>query len=255
MLSHLPTTALTIPCDAGYLVLPPGTFPEVSEIVDEARAALSRSDEARPPEGKNRKRFLVNVLDARRLSHESAIVRLALRTDVLAAVSRYLGVVPLLTAVSVFHSDTVDAAPTSSQLHHCDGDDTTQIKIFVHCTDVDDRSGPLTVVEAARSREIRRRTRYQFRQRLTDAQVEEAWGPGADKAITGPAGTVAFVDTSRCFHYGSRVAPDAAPRLVTMIQYQTPYSFMLPRRYQDAVPFRHLLCPDLLPLQRLVLGE
>jgi len=47
----------------------------------------------------------------------------------------------------------------------------------------------------------------------------------------------------------------AGPRLVTMIQYQTPYSFMLPRSERASLPFRRLATPSLPPLQRLVLGE
>jgi hypothetical protein len=63
-----------------------------------------------------------------------------------------------------------------------------------------------------------------------------------------------FVDTSRCFHFGSRVAPGATPRLAAMIQYQTPYSFMLPAAAETAAPFRRLVNPSLSPIQRLVLG-
>lgn len=245
----------TIPRDAGFLVLPPSRFDEIPDVVSAARMTLLRYDEAAPLEGKNRKRFLVNVLDMASLTAQSPAIRLALREDILAAVSAYLGVVPFLTAVNVFHSDIVDGAPTSSQLHHCDGDDVTQVKVFVYCSDVDKRSGPLTVLDAAHSEIVRRQTGYQYRQRLTDAQVEAVVGSSREHAILGPSGTTAFVDTSRCFHFGSRVAIDAAPRLVTMIQYQTPYSFMLPTSAQASLPFRRLLGPSSTPLQRLVLGE
>ena len=53
-------------------------------------------------------------------------------------------------------------------------------------------------------------------------------------------GTVCFVDTTQCFHFGSRVESGTAPRLVTMIQYLTPSSFMLPRDHRHGSPFRHL---------------
>ncbi len=245
---------ITIPRHDGFLVLPPASFAETPAIVADARAALARYDETAPQEGKRRKRFLVNVLDANTLTSESPVVRFALRDDVLAAVARYLGVVPFLGAISVFHSDTVDAAPTSSQLHHCDGDDVTQIKIFIYCSDVDERSGPLTVLSAASSDRLRRSTAYQYRQRLTDQQVTDVLGAGREVPILGPAGTAAWVDTSRCFHFGSRVAPDAPPRLVTMIQYQTPYSFMLPTSAQASLPFRRFLGDALGPVQQLVLG-
>jgi hypothetical protein len=254
-LRRLPAPSFSIPEADGYLVVAPGRFDETAGIVSDARAALKAFDAATPPGGKNRKRFLVNVRDAATLTMESPVMRFALRDDVLAAVCGYLGMVPFLSTITVFHSDTVPGDPTSSQLHHCDGDDVTQVKIFVYCSDVDPPSGPLTVLDAASSARVRKAVGYQFRQRLTDQQVAGVLGPGADHAILGPSGTTAFLDTSRCFHYGSRVAPDAPARLVTMIQYQTPYSFMLPRSERASLPFRRLVTPALPPLQRLVLGE
>jgi len=255
ILTTLSRTDVDIPAQAGFVVAPPGRFPETAAIVNEARAALARYDAATPPAGKNRKRFLQNVLDASTLTLDSAILRLALRGDVLSSVSRYLGVVPLLTTISVFHSDTVAGDPTSSQLYHCDGDDVTQIKIFVYCTDVDAPSGPLTLLDAATTREVQRRTGYWYRHRLTDEQVQAAVETPQEHVILGPTGTTVFVDTSRCFHFGSRVAAGAPPRLAAMIQYQTPYSFMLPAAAETAAPFRRLVNPSLSPLQRLVLGE
>jgi hypothetical protein len=254
-LRALPPGGFAIDRHRGFLLLPPGQFHETPAVMAEAHAALARFDASAPVRGKARKRFLVNVLDPSALTLESAVMRFTLRDDVLAAVSRYLGVVPFLSAISVFHSDTVDGDPTSSQLYHCDGDDVTQVKVFVYCTDVDAGSGPLTVLDAATTSRVQQRTAYEFRQRLSDRQVEAVAGPAAAHAIVGPAGTTAFVDTSRCFHFGSRVAPDAPARLVTMIQFQTPYSFMLPASAQRTLPFRRLVTPSLGLLQRLVLGE
>jgi hypothetical protein len=255
VLATLEPTEFDISRQDGFVVVPPGRFQDTDGIVREARVALASYDAAAPPAGKNRKRFLQNVLDASSLTLDSAIVRFALRPDVLSAASRYLGVVPLLTTISVFHSDTVAGDPTSSQLYHCDGDDVTQVKIFVYCTDVDMPSGPLTLLDAATTLEVQRRTKYRYRHRLTDHQVREAVGTPLEHVIIGPAGTTLFVDTSRCFHFGSRVAAGAPARLATMIQYQTPYSFMLPPGAQSALPFRRLLSPSLSPLQRLALGD
>jgi hypothetical protein len=254
ILATLSRNEVEIPAQAGFMVAPPGHFPETNAIVDEARAALASYDAATPPAGKNRKRFLQNVLDASSLTLDSAILRFALREDVLSSVSRYLGIAPLLTTVSVFHSDTVAGEPTSSQLYHCDGDDVTQIKIFVYCTDVDVPSGPLTLLDASTTREVQRRTGYWYRHRLTDEQVRAAVGTLREHVILGPTGTTVFVDTSRCFHFGSRVAAGAPARLAAMIQYQTPYSFMLPAAAETAAPFRRLASPSHSPLQRLVLG-
>lgn len=251
----LPDGPLSIPIDAGYLVLPPASLAGVDAVVAQAREALARFDPAGDAAAKSKKRFLVNVLDRDALTLASPVMDFALRPDLLAMAARYLGIAPLLTSVSVFHSDAVEGVPRSSQLYHCDADDVTQVKIFVYCSDVDARSGPFTLIDAATTARIQKRTDYRYGSRLTDEQVRAAGGAAREHPIVGPSGTVAFIDTSRCLHFGSRVAPDAPPRLVTMIQYQTPYSFMLPFSYRSAAPFRRLLDPSLSVLQRLALGD
>ena len=246
---------IAIPADLGFIVVAPDRFPETAAIVADARAALDRFDGSGPRQGKNKKRFLQNVLDRETLTLDSAVLRFALRADVLAMVSRYLGVVPVLSTITVFHSDTTDGAPTSSQLYHCDGDDITQVKVFIYCSDVTPASGPLTVLDAKTTRQVQERTRYRFRDRLSDEKVRKAIGDATGHPILGPCGTTAFVDTSRCFHFGSRIAPDAPPRLVTMVQYETPYSFVIASGGERSLSFRRLITPSLTPLQRLVLGE
>ncbi len=183
----LPETPFAIPDAAGFLVLPPGQFEETSGIVDDARATLARYDQASPPDGKHRKRFLVNVLEPSTLVPSSPVVRFALREDVLAAVCRYLRAVPFLTAINVFHSDTVDGDLTSSQLHHCDGDDVTQVKVFVYCSDVDDRSGPLTVLDATSSGRVRRVAPVGHDDSVPDAVFVHAAELGPGLAAISPA--------------------------------------------------------------------
>lgn len=250
LLGALPATDLHLPPDTGLAIVSRARWPEVDEIVADATRIVAGLE--RPPEGaKGRKRFLQNVLDRSSLTLASPLMRLALRDDLLGAVAAYLKVVPLLSAVSVLFSDTVDRDYYSSQLYHCDGDDVTQVKVFVYCTDVDQASGPLTILDAAATAAVLGATSYRFDGRLTDAQVEAEVGPGRATAVAGPAGTVVLVDTSRCLHFGSRVAPGAPPRLVAMLQFQTPYSFMSDDRTR---PFRHLADARLPELQRLVLG-
>ena len=247
--------AAPIPQEAGFLVMPAGSLGGVDAVIAEAHAALAAYDHDNPPGGRSKKRFLVNVLAKDHVTPQSAILRFALRPDVLAIVSDYFGMAPILTSVGVYHSDTVDGVPSSSQLYHCDADDTTQVKVFVYCTDVDEQCGPLTLVDAVTTAAVQGRTGYHYGQRLSDEQVRANTATLTEHAILGAAGTVAFVDTSRCFHYGSRVAPGAAARLAVILQYSTPYSFMLPEPYPQALPFRHLSDPAMTDVQRLVLGE
>lgn len=251
VLAALPPAAFQIPSAIGYVTVPPATFQETPAIITDAQAWFRAFEPSEPPRGKNRKRFLQNVFDSSTLKHEASVVRFALREDLLIAVAQYLGVVPILSTISVFVSAASEPGLQSSQLYHCDGDDVRQVKVFVYCSDVDMPSGPLTVLDARSTAAVVDATHYQFRRRLSDEQVHAVVGADKERPVIGPAGTTVLVDTSRCLHFGSRVDPGAPPRLVVMIQYQTPYSFMRPER---ARPFEHLADDSLSELQRLVLG-
>jgi hypothetical protein len=110
------------------------------------------------------------------------------------------------------------------------------------------------VLDAQDSDRLRKTLGYQFRSRVSDEQAEQVLGTPRLTPVVGDPGTTCFVDTSRCFHYGSRVESDAEARLVTIVQYLTPYSFMLPRDYREGAPFRHLGTPESSSLERYALG-
>ena len=242
-----------IPSDTGYRLFAAGRFAEAEEVVKSARE-LSDGLGGQLPFGRSGKTFMVPLLDQRSLTRESSYVRFALRPDVVAAVANYLGVVPVLGHIDVYYSSAVDKRMISSKLFHCDGDDTSQIKVFILCSDVGPDNGPTVVMDASTSRLVRRKVRYAYRGRVTDDAVHLAVGPREFESIVGPPGTVCFVDTSRCFHYGSRVEDDAVPRLVTIIQFLSPFSFMLPHDHRRGAPYRHLATSACTELDRAVLG-
>ncbi len=247
--------SFTIHHDRGYAVFPPAAFPEAREIV-EATADLGRNvDLAKPGLSKKaRSGFMVPMIDMASLRLDSPMLRLALRRDVIAAVSSYLGMVPVIAYLQVFYSEANSDEARSSQLFHCDADATSQVKIFVLCSEVTRSNGPLTLLDAETSRTVRSRLGYHFGGKIKDKRLAGIIDQSNHVPIVGPPGTVCFVDTTQCFHFGSRVESGTAPRLVTMIQYLTPSSFMLPRDHRQGSPFRHLATHQMGRVQRMVLG-
>jgi hypothetical protein len=243
-----------IPPELGFAIAPPGTFPETAEIgADAARVAGAADIEELRKRGKD---FMLPLLTAADLSRGDALVRFALRPDVLATVSTYLRVVPILASMNFYRSSpgTRDGF-VSSQLFHCDGDDTRQVKIFVLCGRVSLENGPLMLLNAARSKVLRERAAYKYKDRVTDEHARRLMGDDLQLVpVVGDTGTACFVDTSQCFHYGSRVEDEEHVRLVAIIQYLTPYSFMLPRDYRVKAPYRALADHRSSELERLVLG-
>ena len=244
-----------IPRDDGFRIFPPGTCPEVDELMQDARDAVAKTtrDEAKT----NKSQLIQRILDMKQLSHDSLQVRFALREDILDAITVYLGVAPVIEDIDIWHSiSRSEDVWDNSQLWHCDSIDVAQIKIFVYSNDVLPESGPLTVINAKASKRIRDTLDYKFigESRVPDEEINKLVGPEDIHPITGPAGTCVFVDTSRCFHYGSRVQGGASSRIITLYQYLSPTAFLFPIDYHKKAPLRRLATSDMSQLQRLALG-
>lgn len=252
-------TELNIPSNLGFAYFQPGRFPEVNAIVYEANHQLAKLDPAQviqPDVGT--KGLVMGLFDSSRVNLDSPTLKLALRPEILGMVTQYLGIVPVLARIDLWYS-AHHAELNRTHYYHCDWTATTQVKVFINCTDVDPENGPLTIVEAAKSREMRAQLKYDYDRQgnkyyVPDDTMAKLGATAHEHRFTGAAGTVYAVDTSRCFHYGSRFAPDASPRLVALIQYLKPTAFRLPVKFKKAAPFRHLAHDDLPLCERLALG-
>ena len=251
-----PPADLLIPEDRGFLMIPPGRFPEIERIVSQVRQQFTTANPSSLQS--NKKQLKTRLLDRECLTHDSPLVQFALREDLLAAVSRYLGAVPILSEIDVWWSVCAAGDYTDSQLYHCDWRDRSQIKVFIFCTDVREENGPLVLIEARASKRIRDKLGYRYggaRARVRDEQISSYLATDAEQQMAGPVGSVALVDTSRCFHYGSRLAGGASPRIMAVLQYLTPGAFTLGKRNCENRPFARLSADHLSPLQRRVLGD
>lgn len=247
---------VSIRSESGFAMLPP-------EIIEGAGAVVAAANELidgighdelmsrNTKDGFMAKGFLPQAA----YELDSPYMRFILGEDVIAAVSTYLGLVPVLKQVDVWYSVHAGDAPKSSQRWHLDSADTTQVKVWIHVSDVGPDSGPLTVVDASTSERIADEIGYDFGEghRVPDERFEELAGP-AVTALEGPAGTVHFVDTSRCFHFGSRVEAGGTPRRIFMAQYLTPYAFRFKGDHVERAPFKKLAGNSSSELEQLVLG-
>ena len=120
---------------------------------------------------------------------ESPFLQFALRHDVAAAATVYLGLVPIIQFANVYHSSYASDELAKSQLYHCDSDEVTQMKVFVFCEDVSSRFGATRRLSRPgfRSRSGIA-SRYRYKKRLSD---EDGSRPRSatelvEEAITGP---------------------------------------------------------------------
>lgn len=249
----------TIPRDMGFARFEPGRFPEINAIVYEGNRELEKLEPTRviQPEVGTKGLFM-GLFDCDRLTLDSPFMKFALRPDIVGPVSRYLGVVPVLARIDLWYS-THQPDLNRTHFYHCDWTAIQQMKVFVNCTDVGPDDGPLMIVEAAKSREIRRDLKYDYDRQgnkyyVSDEQMADRGAAEHEHRFTGSAGTVCLVDTSRCFHCGSRIAEGAGPRLVAMFQYLRPSAFRLPLKFRAGAPFRKMAREHQAPWLRMVLG-
>ena len=233
---------LSIPSEDGFVVLPPGSVEGAGAVVAAANELIDGIGHDELMSRNTKDGFMAKgFLPKAAYQLDSPYMRFILGEDVIAAASTYLGLVPVLHKVDVWYSVHAGEAPKSSQRWHLDSADTTQVKVWIHLSDVGPDSGPLTVVGASTSERIADEIGYDFGEghRVPDERFEELAGD-AVTALEGPAGTVHFVDTSRCFHFGSRVEAGGTPRRIFMAQYLTPYAFRFKSDHVERAPFKQL---------------
>ena len=135
----------------------------------------------------------------------------------LATVSRHMGFVPCLsrtlpTGVRVVESNKRfdalgDHPPRDSQLFHIDPYCTPMVFVLVALRDIALEQGPFCYLPASTSQVVSRKLNYWSRgrpYRLSDEEVYSVVHPSEVRRFCCPRGTVLFIDSNHCFHYGSR---------------------------------------------------
>jgi hypothetical protein len=219
----------------GYAMLPPGALPGADAVValalrlfEEKKQALEGA--AGPTTALHAKKwaFLRSVLTNDDLARNAALVDFALSDALLSLVTNYLGTVPHLNRIDLLYSVAHGGEDAmSSQIFHLDPEGMRQAKLFLNLRDVGPDEGPFTFIPAAESKRIvntikqRRSSEDELVQgRYLDRELRDVGGLDKAISVSGPRGSGAIVDTSRCLHFGSRVKPGTY-RLCLYVQYCT----------------------------------
>jgi hypothetical protein len=139
--------------------------------------------------------------------------------SLLAIAGEYLQVVPRITTLALWHSSHkfAESNGTSAQLYHFDLSQPKWLKFFIYITDVTPESGPHAFVRGSHHRDKEGSAlRARGIQRISDADIERAYGKDRIAEISAPKGTMFAADT-RAWHKG--VKPLTEDRLVFQIEY------------------------------------
>jgi len=150
-------------------------------------------------------------------------------SDVLSTVSHYLRSIPVLSTVlpsgirvveSNAQFDDQPDRPHDSQLYHIDYYSLPNVYVLVLLRDTTPEQGPWTFLPRTVSQQISRKLNYWTRQqgyRLSDEQIYSEVDRSKVIEFCGKRGTVLFIESSGCFHYGSRNS--VKPRFQLMLGY------------------------------------
>jgi hypothetical protein len=231
----------------------------VTELMDPivqqrfAEAGVVRLDGIEASEAKqtsNWKKFWVRLLDAEmqdgRLSADNIFVQYALQPAVINVIATALGEIPWLDYVLLSYSRYAGDDLASSQLWHRDHDDVRVVKLFSYLTDVEeDGDGPFTFLP----RQSTEKFGYPLLEsHFPDDQVFAKVPRGDIKVMKAPRLTSFMVDTAKCLHMGSRMAPGHGRLLYTAT------FFAFPRMYPGAHKRPFSATPETSPLQKLIMG-
>jgi hypothetical protein len=251
---------LSIPDEKGYLILPPGSIAEAGPVIEAGNALVGSIGHERLLAEFNPRHDTMSRGFLPPEAHElgSPYMNFALHDDVVGAASAYLGVVPILLNIDIWYAYAPPSkkGPINASLWHLDGDDTTQVKVWIHLNDVVPEAGPLTALDASLSEDFAEHTEYDssVEYRIPDEKINAFIGEDDLTIFDGPRGQIDFCDTSRCFHMGSRAKEGCAVRRVFFAKYVTPYSFRFENDHHEKAPFRRLATSSSSELESLVLG-
>lgn len=201
----------------GWAAEPTGSLPEVAGLLEAARAIFDAQGE-----DKSIDVMPYPIASPEQLLRNEAIFKFVTSDALLYRACRYLGEYPVLTNISLVRSDPRPTKPwEASQNLHLDIIDTKVFRVIVHITDVDTTNGPFSFYPLSTSNRLREDKTLKYGASLVDLGIRDEQLPdyttGRLEVVTGPAGAVLFVDSSNCFHLGSRATERA--RCVFMLTY------------------------------------
>lgn len=147
-------------------------------------------------------------------------------------VSNYIGSLPVLHEASFWYSPNKINQKGRSQSWHMDSEDVKQLKVMIPIDEITEENGPLNVISANKSEKVYKKLlkkkivnkrNFKLEDDVMEDNIEEN---NFTNLITIKKNQIAFIDTCRCYHYGSRKSKK--PRKLLMLHFTSAYSLYMP---------------------------
>lgn len=226
-----PVTPL-IEMNDGWFIDTSGSLPYLEELLKEAGEIIDeKGGEKLPKHMVYRRPFFQDIFSDEYFSRFPSILNFATSSDVLSTVCHYMGFIPTLSyskpyGVRLIESwnkfdETPNAPHRESQLFHLDYHDKPMVYVIVVLREVTMERGPFCFLPKSVSEKAVKGLRdYHTKKgghRVRDDRMYSVVPESELVKLCYPAGTVLFIESSACFHYGSRNA--VKPRHLMMFAY------------------------------------
>lgn len=209
----------------GYWRPENGDILMVDEVVSECAKIYKRQAQQKNCENEN--------VHNRNLFAESdfvdcpALLKFVIQDSIVQIASNYLGMMPVVGDFTLWWSLPSKGEFAGSQLFHQDKIDDKQLKLFLNINDIGDANGPFCFFPGSASKQITSVASDPLG-RISDEEIKLSGVSELTMRATGRKGQCLFVDSSRCFHAGSRVMEGC--RLVIMVQFIKPNCVLEPKK-------------------------
>lgn len=244
------------------------SLPHLDRILNDSERIIAERRGVRKSAAGDYRSYFQDVWTPEDCDRHPAFLDFATSSDLLATVSRYLRCIPALSTTlpsgirfveSNAAFDDQPDEPHDSQLYHIDYYSLPNVYVLVLLEDTTHEHGPWTFLPRGRSQEVRSRLGYWGERcgyRLSDDDVYSV--AARDEAIefAGSRGSVLFIESSGCLHFGSRNS--IKPRFQLMLAYtgavRTDFSEWImpaktyPVRENDSLLRRMVLDKNMQPL-------
>lgn len=207
-----------IPRDLGYKLFSVSDEPSLKNVVSECENIFNKKRKQYDDQyfvNNPNKLFLLTIDSDDNLLQYDSINKFIKSDFVNNRINRYFNQPYVLSSLRLWWTPLNNTA-ISSQRFHLDEEDLTQVKVFVNISEISDDHGPFTFLPNNLSTRVLSSYKNGKR-RYTDKEINEVLQTNEAIPLTGRAGDGAFIDTSKCLHYGSR--HNTKERLVLMAQY------------------------------------
>ena len=220
----------------GWAIDESNSLPHLAELLEDADKVIAeRGGQNRVGTRAAQQPFLFNLSLPGDWDKFPSFLNFITSSELLSTVSRYMGTIPVLSKTlppgqrfaesSSKFDEHAGGSYRESQLYHLDFHDSPMVYVIVLLKDTTPASGPWCFLSKSVSDQAVERLDYRARSepyRVVDERMYQHVDKEQMIEFVYPRGTVLFIDSSQCFHYGSR---DAA-----VTRYQMMYALTTPCR-------------------------